>query len=82
MAFELKEGQGSLFKNDKGDNASRPDYTGNILIGGVEKRIAGWVKKGQKGSFLSLQISDKRDKQNQGQPQHEPGAPDINDLPF
>ena len=29
MAFEPKPGQFSLFKNDKGDNDARPDYTGD-----------------------------------------------------
>ena len=28
MAYEHKPGSFSLFKNDKGDNEKRPDYTG------------------------------------------------------
>ena len=58
MSFELREGQGSLFKNDKRGNEKAPDYTGNILIEGIKKRIAAWVKDGKNGKYLSLKISE------------------------
>ena len=36
----------ALFKNDKGDNESRPDYTGNITLeGGKEMRMACWIRE-------------------------------------
>lgn len=44
MAYTPKEGSGSLFKNDKGDNAARPDYRGDLMVGGVLYEVAGWVK--------------------------------------
>lgn len=44
MAYQPKEGSGALFKNDKGDNPARPDYRGDIMLGGVLYEISSWVK--------------------------------------
>jgi hypothetical protein len=44
MAYEPKEGSGALFKNDKGDNPARPDYRGDIMLGGKLYEISGWIK--------------------------------------
>lgn len=44
MAYEPKEGSGALFRNDKGDNAARPDYRGDIMLGGVLYEVSGWIK--------------------------------------
>ncbi len=44
MAYEPKDGSGALFRNDKGDNPSRPDYRGDIMLGGVLYEVSGWIK--------------------------------------
>jgi hypothetical protein len=44
MAYEPKEGAGALFKNDKGENPARPDYRGDIMLGGVLYEVSGWIK--------------------------------------
>lgn len=44
MSYQPKEGSGALFKNDKGDNAARPDYRGDICINGDLYELAAWVK--------------------------------------
>ena len=44
MAYSPKEGSGALFKSDKGENAARPDYRGDILLGGVLYEVSGWIK--------------------------------------
>ena len=60
--FELREGQGNLFKNDKDGNEKRPDYRGEIkLLDGQTVKLAGWIKQGAKGSFLSLSIDKPRE---------------------
>ena len=57
MAYEHKEGQGSLFKNDR-QNDRQPDFKGTILIGGTTYEIAAWNRTSQNGrEYLSLQAS-------------------------
>lgn len=57
MAYEHKEGQGSMFRNDK-QNERQPDYKGTIVIGGNTYEIAAWERTSQRGTaFLSLQVS-------------------------
>ena len=50
----------ALFKNDKGDNPKRPDYTGNLNVDGIEFRVSGWVREGSKGKLISgtVQLKD------------------------
>ena len=61
MAFEHREGSGSLFKNDKGDNDKRPDMKGDGMVNGVLMSISAWKKAGRDGStFLSLKIEPKQ----------------------
>lgn len=60
MAYEHREGSGSLFQNDKGGNDARPDYRGDVLLDGVLYDIAGWKKQGAKGPFLSLAVKPKQ----------------------
>ena len=45
---------GALFANDKGGNSARPDWRGDITIGGTRYRLAAWQRQGRKGTFLSL----------------------------
>jgi hypothetical protein len=56
--YQLKEGQGSLFKNVNKKTPAQPDWTGNVLINGQEMRLAAWVKEGKGGKFFSLQLSE------------------------
>ena len=57
--YEQQDNSGALFRNNKKQEGDKlPDYNGTIKINGVEKQIAGWVRQGAKGSFLSLKISE------------------------
>lgn len=60
MAFELREGQGSLFKNENRTSDSQPNARGDALIGGVVYEISAWTKEGRKGKFQSLSIKPKQ----------------------
>ena len=53
----------ALFKNDKGDNEARPDYTGNVTLpDGKEMRMAAWVRESKSGlKFLSGRLSEPQD---------------------
>ena len=74
--YTPKEGQGSLFKNEKKNNEKSPEYTGNIFVNGKEMRLSAWVKEGKSGKFLSIQISEKITKTTASEPASN------NDLPF
>jgi hypothetical protein len=63
MAYEHKDGSGALFKNDKGENLARPDYKGDLMVGGKMYRISAWIKDGQKGKFMSLKAEPKEAKE-------------------
>tara|TARA_R110000824_G_scaffold23317_2_gene83899 strand:+ start:1125 stop:1361 length:237 start_codon:yes stop_codon:yes gene_type:complete len=52
--------RGVLFKNDRKEKDSHPDYRGNIEIEGKEFYIKGWKKESKKGTaFLSLAVDAK-----------------------
>lgn len=54
--YEMKEGQGSLFRNAKEGNEKRPDYRGQIKLNGTFYDVSGWIKDGAKGKWMSLSV--------------------------
>lgn len=81
--------KGVLFPNKYKKQPNHPDYTGTINLDGVEKQVAGWVKKSQSGgSFLSLSLSEPKEKKapSTGKANFDPNDVDMNtdssDLPF
>ena len=50
----------AMFKNEKGDNEQRPDYTGTVTLeGGREMRMAAWVREAKSGvKYLSGRLSE------------------------
>lgn len=63
MTFELKPGQFALFKNDKGENDKRPDYRGDGQdLDGNPIEVAAWLRKGNKGTFMSCSFKRKEAK--------------------
>lgn len=78
MAYEQKDNSGALFRNDKGDNESRPNYRGDCMVEGIPKRMAAWVKEGKNGKFLSIKFEAPRERQEPAQTQA-----DLDDeIPF
>ena len=75
------ENKGVLFKNDRKEKDTQPDYTGKITLGGKEKRLAAWLKDGQRGKFMSLQVSDFQE-QAQSAPQPLLNDEFSDDIPF
>jgi len=50
----------AMFKNEKGDNEARPDYTGTVTLeDGKEMRMAAWVRESKSGvKYLSGRLSE------------------------
>ena len=53
------ENTGILFKKDVGDKPKRTAYKGKIDIEGKEYQLAGWLREGKSGKFISLKVDDK-----------------------
>ena len=52
--------RGSLFKNDRKDDAKFPDYKGSINVDGTEYWLSAWIKVSKDGNkFMSLSIKNK-----------------------
>jgi hypothetical protein len=47
-------GAGALFRNDRKEKPSHPDYRGDITILGETYLLAGWIKEGKRGKYLSI----------------------------
>lgn len=77
MAYQPKDNSGALFKNDKGDNPSRPDYRGDLMVGGVLYEISAWIKplpSNAEKRFMSLSARVKQAPQAaKPAPQRTPG---------
>lgn len=59
MAFEMRPGSFSLFKNDKKEKETQPDWKGSIkLPDGTEFWFDAWTKQGTKGEFISGKIGN------------------------
>lgn len=57
--MEKRDNSGALFKNDRKDKDTHPDYTGSALIDGVDMWISAWIKKGNGKTFMSLAFKPK-----------------------
>ena len=73
MAYELRDNNGSLFKNQKKEKDAHPDATGTAMIGGVVYYISAWTKEGKSGRFQSLAFKRKDEAQK-----HSNASPETN----
>ena len=82
MAYEQKDGQGSLFKNQQKENPSHADYTGSIKIGGAEFWLNAWLKQSKGGKpYMSLSAKPKQAKAAAKPAPAKTADPD-DDVPF
>jgi hypothetical protein len=82
--YQPKDGDGSLFQNDRKTNDKQPDYRGKVLWNGQELEIAGWKKSTQAGKpWLSLKVQEKRQKPDDVVPQRTNTPAEFTDeIPF
>ena len=79
--------RGGIWKNDRKETDSHPDFTGNINVEGVDYFLNGWRRKeGANPKSAAMSFSVKRkDKQGAGKPiQDKPATADDfpDDTPF
>jgi len=52
--------RGVLFKNDRKESETHPDYKGSVNVGGVEFWLSAWIKTSDaKGKYMSLSVKAK-----------------------
>jgi len=56
MAYELKDNTGNAFPNTK-TNDNQPDFKGTVMVDGVKKEVAIWVKEGNNGIYYSMKFN-------------------------
>jgi len=82
--------RGVLFKNDRKEKDTHPDYKGSYTDGnGAEFWLSAWIKKDKNGnSFMSLSTTSKDEVHNKGVQQArkamapQPQEPFADDIPF
>jgi len=68
-----------LFKQDKGDNANRPDYTGTVKVDGKEWRLAAWISESKNGlKYLRGNVDEPLESKTDSPPQDKVGNSNDN----
>ena len=68
-----------IFKNNKRQKDTHPEYTGKINVEGKEYDISLWVKEGKNGKFFSGKIQEPYTKELKSFSEK---INDVNDIPF
>jgi hypothetical protein len=91
MAYEMRAGSGSLFKNDKKTTDAHPNLKGRVMLPNGEVRwVSAWTKRTAAGEpWISLNIGELCQQQGGGQTsypaqmQPKPAMADLDDdIPF
>jgi hypothetical protein len=79
--------RGSIWKNDKKETETQPDFTGSLDVNGVQYWVSAWKRKegaGPKAPALSFSVKPKDEQQaarHRAAPQSAGDFPD-DDIPF
>ncbi len=62
MAYEMRDGGGTIFKNKfKQEGDRSPEYRGAVMWRGEKIEVALWVKDGAQGKFFSVKLQEPRE---------------------
>ena len=74
--------RGVLFKNDRKEKDTHPDYKGSCEINGEEMWMSAWLKQGKNGAFMSFSFTPK-EQPKQSAPAAQAAPIDFDsDIPF
>jgi len=81
MAFGLKEGRASLWRNEHRKSDKSPEYTGDGMLNGQKVRLLAWVKQTTRGrKYFSIVIV--KDEKAQPKETNNNAAPQDADEPI
>lgn len=81
MAYEMKEGEITVFENQKSSD-KQPDYKGSLMINGQLKDVALWRKESANGSIRWSGTVKEPYKKTEQRSEQQPSKEDNSDLPF
>ena len=76
---------GALFKNDKREKETQPQYKGSVDVEGKEYWVSSWVNESKNGAkYFSLKLTAKEEQVQQPVQQVQQATPESfdDDLPF
>ena len=87
--YQQKDNSGALFKNDKKETDSHPDYKGSAMIDGSDYWVSGWINVSNAGTkYMKFSYSPKEQVHNNGVQQVKAAVQDMSiaqledDIPF
>ena len=86
MSYEQKPGQGSVFKNEKKEKDTQPDYKGDATCPCCSAKlwVDQWVKRPEgKKPYMSLSLKAKEERKPEAKPESaKTGGGFDDDIPF
>ena len=62
--------RGALFKNDRKEKETQPDYNGSLNVGGVDYWVSSWISKSKAGAtYMSLAVTAKESNSDSTKPE-------------
>ena len=64
MEYTKRDGDASLFVNDRKETEKQPDYKGSLFLNGKDYWVNGWAKTSQSGKkWISMSVQPKEPKE-------------------